>query len=169
MSLLQIASLQPEVHDRASFRCGNEALDRYLREQAGQDLRRKACGVWVLVDPIHPAEILGFYTLSPEGVALADLPPADRKKVPRYPRLGAVLLGRLAVAQIRQGEGIGSHLVMDALHRFLRSEIPAVLMVTDPKDDPARAFYRRFGFAELNRERMFLTRARIAGLLGGAD
>jgi ribosomal protein S18 acetylase RimI-like enzyme len=169
MSLPKIVPLQPEVHDRAYFRCGSEALDRYLREQAGQDLRRKACGIWVLVEPAHPAVILGFYTLSPEGVALTDLPVADRKKMPRYPRLGAVLLGRLAVAQGRQGEGIGSQLVMDALHRFLQSEIPAVLMVTDPKDDPARAFYRQFGFEELNRERMFLTRARIAVLLGGAD
>lgn len=169
MALYQIQPFQPEVHDRVSFRCGQEALDRYLREQAGQDLRRKACGIWVLVEPARPSAILGYYTLSPEGVALAELPEPDRKKLPRYPRLGAVLLGRLAVAQTQQGKGIGSHLVMDALHRFLQAEIPAVLMVTDPKHEAARAFYRHFGFEELNRERMFLTRIRIAVLLGGAD
>ncbi|WP_272819277.1 hypothetical protein [Scytonema hofmannii] len=27
-------------HNRADFQCGTEALDRYLREQARQDLKR---------------------------------------------------------------------------------------------------------------------------------
>ena len=37
-------------HDRAGFSCGVESLDRYFRTQAGQDVRRRANGVFVLGD-----------------------------------------------------------------------------------------------------------------------
>ena len=40
--------LLDEAHDRGSFACGVESLDRYLKTQAGQDLRRKANAVFVL-------------------------------------------------------------------------------------------------------------------------
>ena len=37
-------------HERADFSCGVDELDRYLKTQAGQDVRRKANGVFVLVE-----------------------------------------------------------------------------------------------------------------------
>ena len=40
-------------HDRASFSCGVEPLDRYLREQAGQDARKHAAAPFVLVTPVR--------------------------------------------------------------------------------------------------------------------
>jgi hypothetical protein len=38
-----------DSHDRAAFTCGVESLDRYFQAQAGQDVRRRANGVFVLV------------------------------------------------------------------------------------------------------------------------
>ncbi len=55
---LQIVLLH-EQHDRGSFTCGVESLDRYLKTQAGQDVRRKANAVFVLVERDDPAHILG--------------------------------------------------------------------------------------------------------------
>src|SRR3990170_2328634 len=94
---LTIEPLGPH-HDRSRFSSGVESLDRYFRTQAGQDVRRKANGVFVLVDPRAPDEALGYYTLCATALAQGDVPVAARKHVPRYPLVSATLIGRLAVA-----------------------------------------------------------------------
>ena len=67
-------SLDSAKHGREAFDCGVEALNRYLREQAQQDVRRHAAGCWVLVESSEPAIILGYYTLSAESVITSELP-----------------------------------------------------------------------------------------------
>ena len=47
-------------------------------------------------------------------------------------------MGRLAVDQNFQGQGLGGALLGDALHRSIRSEIMAYAMVVDAKDDIAK-------------------------------
>ena len=37
-------------HDRTDFTCGVDALDRYFREQAGQDVRRRATACFVALE-----------------------------------------------------------------------------------------------------------------------
>ncbi len=168
----EIEPLTPSCHDRGGFDCGVEPLNDYLKLRAAQDMKRRAAGCWVLTSIQSQRTILGYYTLSPEAVDLSALGVADPaliKKLPRYPRLGAVLLGRLAVALSARGQGLGEFLLLDAMARVLRAEIPAVLMVADPKDAQAEAFYRRFGFDRLNTDRMFVTMPRIETLLGGSD
>src|SRR3954454_20754689 len=91
-------------HDRDGFSCGVDSLDRYLRTQASQDVRRKANGVFMLIEPDQPNVILGYYTLCATALPQGDVPPAARKHVPRYPLVSATLVGRLAVSQARQGE-----------------------------------------------------------------
>jgi hypothetical protein len=51
------------AHDRSHFVCGVESLDFYLRTQAGQDIRRKANAVFVLVRAAQPKDVLGYFTL----------------------------------------------------------------------------------------------------------
>jgi predicted GNAT family N-acyltransferase len=164
----RIATLDPSSHNRAGFDCGVETLDRYLQERAAQDMKRKAAGCWILTAIDDPGTVLGFYTLSPEAVDLRELGVADPgvvKHLPRYPRLGAALLGRLAVASSNHQQGLGELLLYDAMHRALHAEIPAVLMVTDPKDARAEAFYCKHGFVRLNAERLFITMRQIADRL----
>ncbi|MGF1657547.1 MAG: GNAT family N-acetyltransferase [Verrucomicrobiales bacterium] len=168
----RIEPLTPSRHDRGEFNCGVEPLNESLQTRAAQDMKRRAAGCWVIAADANTHSILGYYTLSPEAVDLSALGAADAellKKLPRYPRLGAVLLGRLAVAKSAQGQGLGELLLLDAMSRVLRSEIPAILMLTDPKDERAEGFYRKFGFGRLNPDRMFTTMPRIAALLGSAD
>jgi ribosomal protein S18 acetylase RimI-like enzyme len=158
-SQFYIQALDPAKHRREAFDCGAEPLNRYLREQARLDLKRRAAGCWVLVATDNPAEVLGYYTLSSESVLVAELPPMpkpEQKRLPPYSRLGAWLLGRLAVSASRHGQGLGGLLLADALRRCLRSEIPAVFVVVDPKDTAAVAFYEKFGFRPLTATRMFL-------------
>jgi ribosomal protein S18 acetylase RimI-like enzyme len=153
-------------HDRSAFSCGVDALDRYLRDQAGQDARRNVATVFVAVE--SDSEVVhGFYTLSMAGVGL-DLLPGDLvRKMPRYPSVPAVRLGRLAVHADAKGRGLGSRLLMDAMARSLQSEIAWAAMVVDANDEAARGFYRKFGFLSLldDGNHLFLPRKTIEALL----
>src|ERR1700688_4955717 len=80
-------------HDRSDFSCGNVSLDRYLKEQAGQDLRRACAACFILAPKRGDASILGYYTLSSYGIDVGELPAGVAKKLPRYPLVPATLLG----------------------------------------------------------------------------
>jgi GNAT superfamily N-acetyltransferase len=155
-------------HDRASFSCGNASLDRYLKEQAGQDLRRSCATSFVLVPGLGQVSILGYYTLSSYGIDLGELPASVTRKLPRYPLIPATLLGRLAVDQRHQGRGIGEFLLTDALHRALvqSTEIAAAAVVVDAIDKQAAQFYEHFGFIAFPSitGRLFLSMRTVAGL-----
>jgi predicted GNAT family N-acyltransferase len=90
--------------------------------------------------------------------------------MPRYPTVPAVRLGRLAVSLHSRGTGLGSHLLMDAVARSLRSEVAWAAFLVDAKDDTARSFYAKYGFRSLldDPSHLFLARKTIAPLFGGA-
>ena len=147
---LRIEALAPH-HDRNSFSCGVDSLDRYLRTQASQDVRRKANGVFVLVEPERPDVVLGYYTLCATGLPQGDVPAAARKHVPRYPLVSATLVGRLAVSEARQGQRLGAMLLADAVRRAYASAstVGSSMLVVDAINERAAAFYEGNGFVHL--------------------
>ncbi|MGE0652806.1 MAG: GNAT family N-acetyltransferase [Alphaproteobacteria bacterium] len=140
-----------DSHDRAGFTCGVESLDRYFHTQAGQDVRRRANGVFVLADTSEPGCVLGYYTLCATALSPGDVPEAARKHIPRYPLVSATLIGRLAVAKDRQGQRLGSVLLADALRRSLASAgtVGSSMIVVDASDEGAAAFYAAHDFVRL--------------------
>ena len=152
-------------HDRESFASGVEALDRYLRQQARQAVRRRVASCFVLVSANNPAPI-GYYTLAATGIALADLPEALSRRLPHYPVIPATLMGRLAVDARHRQQRHGEFLLLDAFHRALRSDIASYAIVVDAKDPEAAEFYRRYGFVPLiaGSPRLFIPMAEIAKL-----
>jgi GNAT superfamily N-acetyltransferase len=158
-----------KAHDRSTFTCGSESLDRYLREQARQDAEKGVAAPFVLTLP-PSFRVVGFYTLSASLVSADELPVAFAKKLPRYPQLPVTLLGRLAVDQSMKGKGIGEFLLMDALYRSLEASvnIAAMAVVVDAKGDAAKAFYEHFSFlpmVDLPR-RLFLPMKTVSSLFG---
>ncbi|MBI3514112.1 MAG: GNAT family N-acetyltransferase [Proteobacteria bacterium] len=153
------------LHDRGAFSCGKESLDRYLRQQATQDIRRGVANVFVAVAPQERGRILGFFTLSAVSVVPTELPADIAKRLPRYP-IPAGLIGRLAVDRSVARRGLGGILLSDAIQKAMTAaEIVAMsAIVVDPIDDEARAFYSAFGFRSLEgpQHRMFLTLSRSA-------
>ena len=131
--------------DRAAFTCGVQPLDRYLGTQATQDIRRRICACFVAVETGTKA-IAGYYTIAASGIPLPDIAEVTAKKLPRYPMVPAVRIGRLAVASAQRGKGLGATLLVDGIERSLRAEIMAFAVVVDAKDDGAAAFYRHHGF-----------------------
>ena len=163
----RIAPFDGKAHDRSAFSCGAPELDRYIREIASQDVKRDAARVFVALD--HTDAVLGFYSLGAASFQKDALPPAQAKKLPHYP-VPAVLLGRLAVDQNSQDQGLGAHLLMDALNRvLLASQALAVhAIIVDARDDAAVAFYRKYGFIPFTDAptRLFLTMATLRQLIG---
>lgn len=155
-------------HDRAAFDCGIDALNRYIREQAGQDSTKKIAATFVLIGDTH-ATIVGYYSLSSTSINAGELPEAVAKKLPRYPLMPATLVGRLAVDRRYQGKGCGELLLVDALKRSLVStkQIGSVAVVVDAIDDGAKAFYAHFQFIPLEgfSHRLFLPMKVIENLL----
>ena len=146
-------------HDRKSFDCGESSLNQYLHRYASQDIRRRVNRVFVAATPDAPQRAIGYCSLSAGSLTATDLPEEFRRRLPRYP-VPVVLLGRLAVAEAHQGQGLGSILLADAFHRIVRAgEVMAVYaVVVDALDDQAATFYRRFGFIPLPSQwlRLFL-------------
>jgi predicted GNAT family N-acyltransferase len=161
---LQIVLLG-DAHDRASFACGVESLDRYLKTQAGQDMRRKANAVFVLSAPTPPTEILGYYTLCAIALSQGDVPAVARKHVPRYPLVSATLIGRLAVAKDLQGQRLGAILLADALHRAFESAstVGSSMVVVDALDERAAEFYAAHGFVRLPESLRLVLPTRVIG------
>jgi GNAT superfamily N-acetyltransferase len=152
---LRVEALGPQ-HDRSSFVSGADALDRYLRSQAGQDARKNMAAPFVLVLP--DGAIGGYYTLSATGVNLTEFPGDIARKLPRYPLMPATRLGRLTVDRRQQGKGYGRFLLADALYRAARSEIASFAVIVDAKDDSARRCYERESFLPLPDQPMKLFR-----------
>jgi len=167
LAAIRIEPLGPE-HDRSTFSCGVPALDRYLLEQAGQDARRRVAAPFVA--STDGMKVLGFYTLSATSIQLAEIPVALAKKLPRYPRLPATLLGRLATDLSARGVGLGRLLLVDAIARAVRSEIASFALVLDAKDENAAAFYERESFIRLPGTPIRLLRRMddLAALVGGS-
>jgi GNAT superfamily N-acetyltransferase len=153
--------------DRSGFTCGSEPLDRYFRTQVSQDIRRRVAACCIALEN-DSGRVAGFYRLSASQVALGDLPEDIRRKLPRYPAVPAVRLGRLAVDQPFKGRGLGGALLVDAAMRALRSDIAAFAMVVNAKDERAAAFYRHHGFLDLSTDdrTMFVALAELAQRLG---
>ena len=135
------------AYDRAAFNCGSEPLNRYFREQVSQDVRRRLAACFVAF--ADGQRIAGYYTLSSASLLLGDLPSSVGKKLPRYPTVPTVRMGRLAVEEAFKGRGLGGALLADALSRAQRSEIAAYALMVDAKDAAAAAFYSRHGFIAL--------------------
>lgn len=68
----------------------------------------------------------------------------------RYP-VPAALLGRLAVSERAQGQGLGSILLVDACKRVAAASqtLAMAAIIVDARSPAAAAFYKHFGFVEL--------------------
>jgi GNAT superfamily N-acetyltransferase len=154
-------------HRKNEFCCGKEMLDQYLHRQANQDIQRKLSVCLVLADSENGL-IKGYYTLSNYSIPLNLIPDHFRKKLPlSYASIPTTLLGRLAIDQRFQGQGIGKLLLIDALYRSfeISKTIGSFAVVVDPLDSEAENYYARYGFIRLpDSGKMFIAMQTIQAL-----
>jgi predicted GNAT family N-acyltransferase len=145
-------------HDRAAFSCGDASLDRYIREQASQDVKRGLASVFVITAKDDPKQILAYYTLSSRELKLDQLPEEIAKKAGKYGHVGVTLLGRMAVAAKYKGTGLGALTLMNALHKSLlaATDVASLAVFVEAIDHDAANFYRKYGFIELPEDKLKL-------------
>lgn len=164
-----VVELLSRTHERASFECGESALDEFIRRHARQNQERDVSRTYVATRP-GDSRVLGFYTLASGSVAFADVPESVRRRLPRYP-VPVVHLARLAVDRSVRGQGLGEALLFDALQRAVQvADVLGVFAVAvRAKHEPAREFYLKYGFQPLADDRfnLYLPIATTRGLVEG--
>lgn len=149
--------IQPlnRAHDRNSFDCGEEALNRFLRELARQDADRDLGVTFVAVAEVDETTILGYYTLAMSEVERLIVPQTN---LPPERPVPVALLGRLAVDRRAQGHGLGERLLFDALGRAqqVSSNMGAFAVVVNALNEDVRRFYARYGFQPLRDDSLHL-------------
>lgn len=119
--------------------------------------------------------LVGYYTLTQDSIDAEDIPTELIKQLnlPRYDRIGATLLGRLARDLTCKGQGLGELLLLDALKRALAMsrDIASAAVVVDAKDNKAHKFYQDFGFISFpdSKKRLFLPMVTIERLFPPAS
>lgn len=136
-------------HDRQGFDCGKPILNLFLQRQARQNAGRNVGVTHVAVASEGDSRILAYYTLLTRMVD-AEIVPS--KKLPEG-AVGVALLGRLAVAQSAQGQGLGRLCLLRAMTQVESAscEIGIYALVLDALDEEARTWYLRLnlGFQTL--------------------
>jgi predicted GNAT family N-acyltransferase len=152
-------------YDLKNFDCGETTLNKYLTNYASQDIKRYLATVFLGVDK-NTQKVIGYYTLSSNRIDISELNNEYTKKLPNYPYLPSILIGRLAVDKDYQGQKLGEYLLLDALHKSFKSEIAAFAVIVEAKNTQAMNFYKNFGFIEFidNSNKLFLPMNTIAKL-----
>lgn len=138
-------------HDRAAFSCGIQELDTYLLRFARQNDKRDVSRPFVVVPSGSSSEIMGYYTLSNYAIVCSALPPELAKGLPSRISLPGTLLGRLAIDERYQSQGLGKKLLWYALRAALRAAHTSASLgvAVDAMTDDLVPFYQKRGFIEL--------------------
>lgn len=92
-------------HDRSAFASGEERLDLYFQTRVTQDIRRRIANCFVAAEA-ETHRVAAFYTIASASIPMPDLPSEITKRLPRYPTMPAVRIGRLAVDRTYQGASV---------------------------------------------------------------
>ena len=152
-----ISLLDTSFHNRESFDCGKSQLNDYLKKRAGQDAKKGYSKTFVATSGVKNKEILGYYCTSASSIEFENIPQNFSKRLPKYPA-PCMLIGRLGVNKLMQGQKLGGTLLMDALSRAVRasSEIAIFAVRVDASDEEAKKFYLHYGFEPLKDKELSL-------------
>lgn len=131
-------------HRLEGFDCGKPSLNDWLQRHARQAQSSGSAKTFVVAED---GRVAGYFSLTVGQVDTLEAPERLRKGMGLYP-IPVVILARLAVDQRDRGRGLGVGMLKDAIRRTLviaeQAGIRALL--TQPIDEDAARFYRRFGF-----------------------
>lgn len=134
-----------ETHRVEGFSSGVQALDEWLVRRTWNNQISGASRTYVVS---AAGAVVGYYCLASGALALRDAPGRIRRNMPDP--LPMAILGRLAVDQTWQRQGLGVALLHDAVERTrAASRILGVRgLLVHALSEKAAAFYAHFGFVE---------------------
>ena len=125
------------LHDKSfelkDFDCGEPVLNKYLTNYPSHDIKRYLASVFLGINSAI-GKIIGYYTLSSNRIDISELEMEYNRKLPNYPYLPAILIGRLAIDKDYQRQKLGEYLLLDALNRAYQAEIAAFAVLVEAKN-----------------------------------
>jgi GNAT superfamily N-acetyltransferase len=130
-------------HDLSQFQFGEPALDDWLRKRALHNEESGASRTYVVC---VGRRVVAYYALAVGAVAHVDAPGRARRNMPDP--VPVMVIGRLAIDQSIQGQGIGPALLRDAILRTLQAaEIAGIrAILVHAISERAKRFYEKWGF-----------------------
>ena len=161
----EFVELDKAIHDRASFDCGENELNIFIRTQAAKHME-VGIGKTMLLPASTPLAngkypICAFYTIAPSSIRRETLPEALAKKLPHYP-VPVFLLAQMAINLEYHERGLGKVTLIKALEYLweINSRMRAFAVVVDCLNKNAERFYTKYGFETLGnhnvKTRMFI-------------
>jgi GNAT superfamily N-acetyltransferase len=136
-------------HRLDDFRCGESALDEWLKRHARAAQASDSARVFVTT--LDDAEtVVGYYAVAAAEVKAADATPRVLKGQPQTRPVPAILLARLAVDEQHQRSGLGRSLLQDVFARCIEAAdaIGARVLLVHAKHDEAKEWCLQFGFEQ---------------------
>lgn len=155
-------------YDRTNFDCEEDSLNRYLKQQVSQDIKKQVATCQLLVD--EAGEVKGYYTLASSNIPRDDTPEEALKRMP-YSDVPVTLLGRLAIDKSVKGNKLGEAALIHAIRNTIVASniVASVALVVDPLNDGAAKFYKKYGFIQLESGKMFASLKSLKHLLDKKD
>ncbi|NEV61068.1 GNAT family N-acetyltransferase [Thiorhodococcus minor] len=131
------------AHSLEGFSCGYASLDRWLKKRA---LANQASGASRTFVVCAEGRVVAFYALAASAIAVDQATGRLKRNMPDP--IPVVVLARLAVDAMMQGQGLGRALMGDAGRRIVNAADAIGIrgVIVHALDDSARAFYDRLGF-----------------------
>ena len=106
--------------------------------------------------------VVAFYAIAPTQFMRIDLP--SRSLSAGYSTIPGYLIARLGLNRSLQGQGLGTHLLLDALERTVAAAMNAGgrLIAVDALDDAAHSFYRHHDFQPIQGSRRLVMKIATA-------
>lgn len=161
--------LDTKKHNRNTFDCGEEELNRFIRQYAARHRKAGVSKTMVLPDKENSAKICSFYTLSHTEISRKTLPSNIAKKLPRYP-VPVLLIAQLAVDINFQGVGYGKITLIHALEQCFKinQHLPSNAVIIDAINESLVSFYQQYGFKYLDiidgKKRLYISMQTLAQL-----
>jgi len=103
--------LHPKIdvnHFSCSSKEGSLPLQNFIRNHALDNQIKKLSTTYVAIEKDAPNIPLGFFSLANASIEVSDLPDEELHGVPKYNRFPALLIGKFAVCDEYQHQGLGT-------------------------------------------------------------
>jgi GNAT superfamily N-acetyltransferase len=132
-------------HDLDRFQCGEPSLDEWLRRRALRNEMRGGSRTYVVCSG-SGSQVVAYYCLAVGAIAHIGALGRVRRNMPDP--IPAMIVGRLAVDQKFQGQGLGGAMLRDATLRTIQAASIAGIraILVHATSASAKRFYERAGF-----------------------
>jgi GNAT superfamily N-acetyltransferase len=132
------------LHQVDDFECGEVVLDDWLKRRALANQSSGASRTFVVAD--QDGRVCGYYAMAAGAVSHQLATSGVRRNMPDP--VPVMVLARLAVDRMAQGQHLGASLLQDAVNRTVAVSQSAGVraLLVHALHDKAKQFYEHYGF-----------------------